>query len=241
MGGYQKWTDTTDVYIHGVRLNDPAMHENGKDLLNQDPDSWPATQVGLWVPQGPRSGSKVERMYIDSLWSSTTLADGINFHGNIETVRAYDLAFYNTGDDGVAFWATESEIRDVEMSNLVLENVGKRFFVPNEWGHCLAVFGVNGLTVDGVTCVQPSDHSERYNSALMLIEGIESAFVDSSAYQGDSNYINISNWRFIDENGKNVTSDEFPLVRKDDGHFDKDNTLRVCTSFEYENCTTYDK
>lgn len=165
----------TDVLIENVRLND-YYYEEDKAKIGESvpgnadgcndgcdgckkgsccfcqPNNVRSSQVAVWVPQ-TRDVEGTRNVTVRNLFSRSSHADGINFHGYLNTALVENTTIENTGDDSYALWGADLAPENVVFRNTHAVNPG--IMRPDWYGVCYATYGFKSVKFDSVGCRSP--------------------------------------------------------------------------------------
>lgn len=212
-----------NVTIMNVRLNslflpaDPSQYSGGQ-----------SSQLAVFVAM-TQDGSATKNVRVSNLVSMLSRADGVNFHGNVQTSSVEDCHIENTGDDIYAFWGAYAANPS---GNVFKNNVGKNAGVTRNYGYgvCVAVYGAKDVTFTGTKCY---DRAQKDWNPGQVPHGngacANGAFCNSclayvhdgwfGAVYPDGNTINIydNEYYYMDEPTKAIPDSDRPMIRTDGG------------------------
>ena len=221
---------STNVTIRDVRLNDfyygedealigAAVEGNydceeygGSNCCFCLPNEVRSSQVGVWVPL-TRDEAGTRHLTVENVVSRSNQADGINLHGKVTGAAVRNVYFENTGDDVFAAWAGDQDLTEVAWRDCVAVNPG--ILRPNWYGNCVATYGLQSVTFEGLTCRAPTlsdpipdplkpDTSDRWRIDTSM-------FVFYSSFYAEyppGNEIQIRGWTFTDLDGNTYTAED---------------------------------
>eukprot|EP00040_Diaphanoeca_grandis_P019548 m.103222 g.103222 ORF g.103222 m.103222 type:complete len:530 (+) comp27483_c1_seq1:160-1749(+) len=170
------------------------------------PNGVRSTQVGVWIPQTRNAGG-TQNILVNNLVSSSTQADAINLHGNIQSAVVQNTYVQNTGDDMYVLWGADSDPENVTFKHCVGVNPG--ILRPNWYGNCAATYGLKSVVFENLTCKAPTLTHPIPSPGTKSSRIDVSMFVFYTSFGGKypvGNSITIKNWSFLDLDGNAYTA-----------------------------------
>jgi len=213
------------VEISDVRMNDLDLHDLPKVPGPAYFRGKAASQLAVWVAMTV-DGSATTNVKVTRLVSMMTLADGINFHGNVQDSEVSDSYIGNTGDDAYALWGSYlGDAKGIVFKNSVAANPG--VLRDYMYALCWATYGLKEVTFEDMTCydIRHNWRKDGHNGNPMCL-GNKFWFCNAAggyfhsgyfgAYYPEGYKINLrgNKYLYID-NGEPINDPDRPMYRHD--------------------------